>query len=111
MSSWINLSAIWKIVVFGLLAGAGLPALFAIGMVSLAHGGRSSRPATASAAEAAGPGAEADAWGGGRGIRPNDALIGGSVIGMMIAAVCFLIVLAAIGWGIFEIYQSGHPSK
>src|SRR5438876_468171 len=28
--SWINLSAIWKILVFGLLAGAGLPALFAL---------------------------------------------------------------------------------
>jgi len=98
MSSWINLSAIWKIVVFGLLAGAGLPALFAIGMVSLTRGGRSPRQATATAGTA-GPGAG------------NDVLIGGSVIGMMIAAVCFLIVLAAIGWGIFEIYQSGHPAK
>src|SRR5438270_844936 len=28
--SWINFSAIWKIVVFGMLAGAGLPALFAL---------------------------------------------------------------------------------
>jgi len=99
MSSWINLSAIWKIVVFGLLAGAGLPALFAIGMVSLTRGGRSSRQATAVAGD------------GGRGMRPNDVLVGGSVIGMMIAAICFLIVLAAIGWGIFEIYQSGHPAK
>jgi hypothetical protein len=99
MSSWINLSAIWKIVVFGLLAGAGLPALFAIGIISLSRGGaRSSRGATATAGTA-GPG-------GG-----NDVLIGGSVIGMMIAAICFLIVAAAIGWGIFEIYQSGHPAK
>jgi hypothetical protein len=98
MSSWINLSAIWKIVVFGLLAGAGLPALFAIGMTSLTRGGRSSRGATATAGTA-GPG-------GG-----DDVLIGGGVIGMMIAAVCFLIVLAAIGWGIFEIYHSGHPAK
>src|SRR5271168_2811937 len=99
MSSWINLSAIWKIVVFGLLAGAGLPALFAIGMVSLTRAGaRSSRGATAAARTAG--------TGGG-----NDVLIGGSVIGMMIAAICFLVVLAAIGWGIFEIYQSGHPAK
>ena len=30
--SWINLSALWKIVVFGLIAGAGLPALFAVGL-------------------------------------------------------------------------------
>jgi hypothetical protein len=100
MSSWINLSAIWKIVVFGLLAGAGLPALFAIGMTSLSRGGgRDSRGATATASAAADPGGR------------NDVLIGGSVIGMMIAAVCFLVVLAAIGWGIYEIYQSGHPAK
>jgi len=26
--SWINLTALWKILVFGLIAGAGLPALF-----------------------------------------------------------------------------------
>ena len=34
--SWINLTALWKIVVFGLLAGAGLPALFAVGLRALA---------------------------------------------------------------------------
>ncbi len=33
--SWINLSALWKIVVFGLIAGAGLPALFAGGLYTL----------------------------------------------------------------------------
>jgi len=123
MSSWINLSAIWKIVVFGLLAGAGLPALFAIGMTSLSRGSaRGTRGATATAG-ATGPGGEAAAGGGGRGIRQaaaggggrgirqDDVLIGGSVIGMMIAAICFLIVLGAIGWGIYEIYQSGHPAK
>ena len=38
MSAWINFSALWKILVFGLLAGAGLPALFAIGMVALSKG-------------------------------------------------------------------------
>ena len=30
--SWINLSALWKILVFGLIAGPGLPALFAFGI-------------------------------------------------------------------------------
>jgi hypothetical protein len=96
MSSWINLSAIWKIVVFGLLAGAGLPALFAIGVTSLSRGGaRSSRGAAGTAGTGDG----------------NDVLIGGSAIGMMIAAICFLVVLGAIAWGIFEIYQSGHPAK
>lgn len=86
--SWINLSAIWKILVFGLIAGAGLPALFAVGMRALALPG--SRVQTAGA--------------------DSDHLVGGNILGMIIAAVCFLIVLAAIGWGIYEIYQIGHPA-
>jgi hypothetical protein len=93
--SWINLSALWKIVVFGLIAGAGLPALFAGGLYSLSLGPRTHRVATA--------GGEVEA-------ADNDVLIGGSVIGMIIAAICFLIVLAAIGWGIYEVYQIGHPA-
>jgi hypothetical protein len=28
---------------------------------------------------------------------------------MLVAALCFLVVLAAIGWGIYEVYQIGHP--
>jgi hypothetical protein len=62
--AWINLSAIWKILVFGLLAGAGLPALFAIGMLALSKG-------------------------------PKARTAGGD---------------SAIGWGIYEIYQIGHPA-
>ncbi|MGD0556956.1 MAG: hypothetical protein ABSA93_18505 [Streptosporangiaceae bacterium] len=85
--SWINLTALWKIVVFGLIAGAGLPALFAIGVVSLSKGPR---------ARTAG--------------ADSDVLVGGSVAGMAIAALCFLVVLAAIGWGIYEVYQIGHPA-
>jgi hypothetical protein len=94
--SWINLTALWKIVVFGLIAGAGLPALFAGGLYSLSLGPRTHRVATAG-------GGDADAG-------DSDTLIGGSVIGMIIAALCFLIVLAAIGWGIYEVYQIGHPA-
>jgi hypothetical protein len=85
--SWINLSAIWKIVVFGLVLGAGLPALFAVGLFSLSKGPR---------AQTAG--------------ADSDVLVGGSVAGMLIAAFCFLVVLAAIGWGIYEVYQIGHPA-
>jgi len=86
--SWINLSALWKIVVFGLLAGAGLPAIFAMGLYSLSRG---PRVQTAGGAN-------------------SDSLIGGSVVGMVLAAICFLVVLAAIGWGIYEVYQIGHPA-
>jgi hypothetical protein len=89
---WINLSAVWKIVVFGLLAGAGLPAIFAVGLYSLSRGPKTAR--------LAGAGADAD----------SDVLVGGSMIGMIIAAILFLVVLAAIGWGIYEIYQIGHPA-
>jgi hypothetical protein len=94
--AWVNWSAIWKIVVFGLLAGAGLPALFAVGMLSLGRGPKSVR---------------AGAAGGTAGGTDSDVLVGGSTLGMAGAAICFLIVLAAIGWGIYEIYQIGHPAK
>ena len=92
--SWINLSALWKIVVFGLIAGAGLPALFAGGLYSLSQGPRRGRVATAGA----------------DGGADSDVLVGGSVLGMALAAIAFLIVLAAIGWGIYEVYQIGHPT-
>jgi hypothetical protein len=93
--SWINLTALWKILVFGLIAGAGLPALFAGGLYSLSLGPRTHRVATAGADGGSGD---------------SDVLVGGSVIGMIVAAICFLIVLAAIGWGIYEVYQIGHPA-
>ena len=91
MNSWIDLTALWQIVVVGLIAGAGLPALFAIGMrmLSLPGGAR---------AQAAGPDS-----------ADSDTLVGGSVPGLITGALCFLIVLAAIGWGIWAIYQAGHP--
>jgi hypothetical protein len=85
--SWINLTAVWKIVVFGLIAGAGLPALFALGLLSLSKGPR---------ARAAG--------------ADSDVVVGGNPFGMIIAGLCFLIVLAAIGWCIYEVYQIGHPA-
>jgi hypothetical protein len=85
--SWIDLSAIWKIVVYGLIAGAGLPALFAVGLFSLSRG-----PKTQTA------GAD------------SDVVVGGNPAGMVIAAICFLVILAAIAWGIYEVYKIGHPA-
>ncbi|HEY5361036.1 MAG TPA: hypothetical protein VIJ82_25710 [Streptosporangiaceae bacterium] len=86
--SWINLAALWKIVVFGLIAGAGLPALFALGLLALSRGG--------GRAQVAGD--------------DSDVVVGGNPAGIVVAALCFLVVLAAIGWGIYEIYQIGHPA-
>jgi len=92
--SWINLSALWKILVFGLVAGAGLPALFAGGLYAMSLGPHRARAATA----------------GGEG-GDSDVLIGGSIVGLVLAIIAFLIVLAAVGWSIYEIYQIGHPAK
>jgi hypothetical protein len=89
--SWINLTALWKIVVFGLIAGAGLPALFAGGLYALSLGPKRVRAAGADGGD-------------------SDVLVGGSVVGMVIAAIAFLVILAAIGWSIYEIYQIGHPA-
>jgi hypothetical protein len=84
MSKWIDFTALWEIVVVGLLAGAGLPALFAIGMRTLglpARGHAATRP---------------------------DELVGGSPAAMAAAALCFAIVLAAVGYGIYIVVASGH---
>lgn len=106
MNSWINLTALWEIVVVGLVAGAGLPALFAIGMVALGRkGGTRVQGVVSGGYGVSGGPAGADGTG------ESDSLVGGSVPGMIAAALCFLIVLAAIGWAIFAVYQSGHPHK
>ena len=94
--SWINLSALWKIVVFGLIAGAGLPAIFATGLYTLSWG-----PRTATVGADGGTVS---------GDRDSDRVIGGNVLGIAIAVILFLVVLAAIGWGIYEVYQIGHPA-
>jgi hypothetical protein len=88
MSSWIDLNAIWRIVVVGLLAGAGLPALVAVGLRAL------SPRATGSGATGSGPTGTATA-------TANPA-------GVAIAVLCFTIVLAAIGYGIYLIVAGGH---
>ena len=86
MNSWINLTALWKIVVVGLLAGAGLPALFAIGLRALS-------PRAGAAVET----------GAGAGVAGRDQAAGGGVLGIALASLCFAVVLAAIGWGIYSI--------
>src|ERR1700678_565969 len=67
--SWINLTALWKIIVFGLIAGAGLPALFAGGLYTLSWGPKTARTAGAD--------------GGG----DSDVVVGGNVLGMVLAAI------------------------
>ncbi len=84
--TWINLNALWKICVIGLIAGAGLPVIFAVGLrlLSLPAGG-------AGAVGAA---------------QDDDRIYFGNVGGAIAAGVCFAIVLAAIGLGIYWIVSS-----
>jgi hypothetical protein len=91
VNSWINLSALWQIVVVGLLAGAGLPALFAVGLRALAMPGN--RVQTAGA-------------GGGTHAGADDRVYGGNPMGLALGVLCFAIVLAAIGYGIYLIVAS-----
>jgi hypothetical protein len=82
ISNWVNLPALWRIVVIGLLAGAGLPALFAIGLRALASGPNAATAGT-----------------------KDEHVVGGSPAGIAAAGVCFAIVLAAIGYGIYFIVK------
>lgn len=76
----LALEGAWKVLVAGLLLGAGLPAIFALGIRSLALG--------------TGGDAELDH-------RP------GNPMGKVLAAVFFGIVLLAVGLGIMTIVASG----
>ena len=86
-SSWINLDALWKIIVFGLVLGAGLPALFAVGVRALGVG-QSDEADTAT-----GTAAETGTVQAGR----------SNVAGQAFAVLCFAAILAAIAWGIYSI--------
>ncbi|HXL92154.1 MAG TPA: hypothetical protein VN969_24705 [Streptosporangiaceae bacterium] len=92
MSSWINLSAIWRIVVVGLLAGAGLPALVAVGLRALS-------PRAAGSSTATGSGTAAGS---------GTVTAGENPAGVTVAVLCFTVVLAAIGYGIYLIVAGGH---
>ena len=79
MSDWIDLQALWQIVVFGLLAGAGLPAVFALGLRALSIGSKAGTT------------------------EESDTIVGGNPVGMIVGGLCFLIVLAGIAGGIYFI--------
>jgi hypothetical protein len=85
---WIDWKALWQIVLLGLVAGAGLPALFAVGLRALAlKGGNGTQTASAD----------------------SDQIVGGNPVGLVLGGLCFLIVLGAVGWGIWAIWVAGHP--
>ena len=78
------LEGAWQVLLAGLILGAGLPALYAVGLRSLAWG--------------AGGDAEVDPS------APNP-------LGKVLAATCFAIVLAAVVLGITVIVSSGFGKQ
>jgi hypothetical protein len=94
VNDWINLSALWQIVVVGLLAGAGLPALFAVGLRFL------NLPSARVATAGAGPDGHHHAV---SGHADEETVYGGNPVGLVVAGICFAIILAAIGYGIYLI--------
>jgi hypothetical protein len=95
MNDWVNWHALWQIVVLGLVCGAGLPALFAVGLVALNSG---NRVQTAGAGGVGGT--ESD----------ESRVYGGNPVGLVAACLCVAIVLGAIGYGIYLIVASSHGS-
>jgi hypothetical protein len=89
MNSWIDLHALWQIVVVSLICGAGLPALFAVGLRALSLG--APRPAAVDGPSGTG--------------APTTTL-STTPVGIAAASVCFAMVLAAIGWGIYLIVSA-----
>jgi len=83
------LDSLWQVLVVGLLLGAGLPALFALGLRSL-NAGRTTATVTA------GGGGARYAAGDDDGSKP-------SPLGLAGAIVCFTILIAAVAFGIVVI--------
>ncbi len=80
MSSWIDLGAVARVCAVALLAGAGLPAVFALGL-------RAAAPAGAGAGALPGPRA--------RGDRPLRR-----AAGLAVAGICFVLTLVCAASGI-----------
>jgi hypothetical protein len=76
VSQYIDVSALIKILLIGLVAGAGLTAIFSFGVVGLSRGGVGDGARSASGSAARSP------------------------IALAFAVLCFLVVLAGIGYGI-----------
>jgi hypothetical protein len=84
MDKWINVTALWQIVVVGLLAGAGLPAVFAVGVRVLSPAAVPARPVGAGDTQTA---------------TRNPAAVAA-------AALCFALVLAGIAYGLYLIVSA-----
>lgn len=80
----LALDGAWRVLVIGLVLGAGLPAVFAFGVRSMAYG----------------QGGDAEVHGAGTGPAPHP-------LGRLVAVLCFATVLAVVGLGITFIVATG----
>jgi hypothetical protein len=86
------MEALWKVALYGFILGAGLPVIFAVGVRFLAIGStETSDEPTASGA------ATVD--------------VRRSPIGVLMAAICFLIVVAGVAVGITYIVAAGKGEQ
>ena len=83
------LQDIWKVLIYSLLLGAGLPVLYAVGV-------RASALGSAEGVETA----TADTYGRGR-----------RAFGRTVAVICFAVVLAGVALGLAYIWASGHGDQ
>ncbi|MFD7025777.1 hypothetical protein [Promicromonospora sukumoe] len=100
MSEFIEWGALGQVLVAGVLVGAGIPALFALGLRLLA-GSAQDREDAARQAQA-----QARTTEDGRPVavaipRPGPARMAGAVL-------CLTLVVAAVGTGLFVVVSGGH---
>ncbi|MFI8524128.1 hypothetical protein ACIGB8_06765 [Promicromonospora sukumoe] len=98
MSEFIEWSALGQVLVAGVLVGAGIPALFALGLRLLAGSAQdredAARAAQARTTEDGRPVAVAIP-------RPGPARMAGAVL-------CLALVVAAVATGLFVVVSGGH---
>jgi hypothetical protein len=79
----------WHILVWSLILGAGLPVIYAIGILCLSIG--SPAAATASGAD----------------VQPPSR----NPLGVALASICFLIVVAGVATGLLYVIAAGHGKQ
>ena len=100
MNDYIEWSALGQVLVAGVLVGAGIPALFALGLRLLA-GTTPNSEATVHLAEHPSQDAAGRASGAVAAVRPSPVRLAGALL-------CMAVVVAAIGTGLFFVVAGGH---
>jgi hypothetical protein len=99
-----SFDALWQVLVVGLLLGAGLPALFALGLRSLNTGRTTTATAGAGGGGgSAGLGRVGSSSGGGVATYAGTETSKPSTLGLIGAIICFTILIAAVLFGIVVI--------